>query len=337
MRPYRVLFFSLIAMLSLTPAARAASETVATVVYAKAGNGYKRVKLKDGRFKPEYYALSNGGLIEGTTLDSTVERVSYEDVVRITRPLLAEKDYRFALRKEQVSLLIVLNWGATLAPNGMIRDANIAASQVAKQTLQDRQTDVANIPALGPTFVGDDVGANTTAGFGPSVQTVRATNEVMAVANAAGAVEAGFVKSLSDDRVRDALNQRNAQVLGYLDELAKSNDIRRYAGGGNAYNDLITDVEESRYYIVISAYDYKDLTKYGKKRLLWQTRVSVRSPGNRFDESVAAMMRSASKYFGENSGRLVRGEETKGTVELGDLKFLGEAKDAPKAKPDEKK
>ena len=41
------------------------------------------------------------------------------------------------------------------------------------------------------------------------------------------------------------------------------------------------------------------------------------------------MLKGASKYFGQDSGRLVRGEESKGTVELGDMKFLGEAKVKP--------
>jgi hypothetical protein len=60
--------------------------------------------------------------------------------------------------------------------------------------------------------------------------------------------------------------------------------------------------------------------------------VSVRSPGNAFDASVAAMLKSAAPYFGQNSGKLVRGEESKGTVELGDLKFLGEAKESAPTK-----
>jgi hypothetical protein len=66
---------------------------------------------------------------------------------------------------------------------------------------------------------------------------------------------------------------------------------------------------------------------------LWQTRVSVRSPGNSFDQSFSPMLKSASRFFGQDSGRLVRSDETKGTVEMGDLKFLGEAKEsAPTAK-----
>ena len=186
-----------------------------------------------------------------------------------------------------------------------------------------------------PSYPGEDRVANTTNGLGRGIQF--ADNEEIAVTRVAGEVEQSFAKSQSDDRVRDELNRKNAQVLGYLDDLADSNDIRRFAGGGDRYTDLITEVEESRYYIVVSAYDFPELLKSNKKKLLWQTRVSVRSPGNAFDESVAAMLKSASKYFGQNSGKLVRGQETKGKVELGDLKFLGEAREPIKASAPEKK
>lgn len=136
--------------------------------------------------------------------------------------------------------------------------------------------------------------------------------------------------------MRDRVNEHNARVLGYMDDLAETNDIRRWAGGGDRFNDLIADVEEARYYIVISAFDFRELTKANKRKLLWQTRVSVRAPGNRFDDSFAAMLKGASRYFGQDSGRLIRGEESKGVVELGDLKFLGEVKE-PAAKANETK
>jgi hypothetical protein len=307
-------------------AAGGAAETVATAVYAKIGNGYKRAKAKDGSFKPEYYALSNGGLIRGTMNDITVDRVSYRDVAMLVIPLLDQQNYYYAKTKEQANLLLVLNWGTTLAPNGVHKEMNVAAARAIMDTLRVAEGDAR--AARVATYESEDIGKNSAAGLGRSPQW--ANNEEMAAHHTAVAVESQFFQLFNDDRVRDELNEHNARVLGYLDELADSNDIRRWAGGGDRYNDLLADVEESRYYIVISAYDFQELAKTNKKKLLWQTRVSVRSPGNTFDDSVAAMMRSAAKYFGQDSGKLVRGEETKGTVELGELKYLGEAKEVTK-------
>ncbi len=45
------------------------------------------------------------------------------------------------------------------------------------------------------------------------------------------------------------------------------------------------------------------------------------------------MLKSASPYFGRDSGKLVRADQEKAKVELGDLKFLGEAKDQPEESP----
>jgi hypothetical protein len=308
----------------------AKEEMVATAVYGRVGNGYKRDKTKDGKFKPEYYALSNGGRVAGTTSDSTIDRVTYQEVADIAMKLLSGQNYHYAKSAEQAKLLLVLQWGATLAPDNSHKDRNVAALQAGKTELaSNMESAVDKLKSSG--FTDDqarEIVKNTLGGTGRSLY--EATNEEIAIAASAGAIESNMLRTMVDNRVRDELNHRNAQVLGYMDDLADSNDIRRYAGGGDRYADLITEVEEGRYYIVVSAYDFPELVKTQKKKLLWQTRVSVRSPGNAFDKSVAAMLKSASPYFGRNSGKLVRGEETLGSVEMSDLKFLGEAKDQPK-------
>ena len=298
----------------------AAEETVATAVYSRIDNGYKREKAGDGSFTPEYYALSNGGRIDGTGRDNTVDRVTYPEVAEIAMRLLARQNYHYAQSKEQAKLLLVLHWGATIAPNGAINQMNIAA-----------------VMSSGATLMALQNGVSTPAAQGFAPHPAFATGGESAIADAAAQFDSQMVSLLADNRVRDRLNEQNARVLGYVDDINESNDIRRWAGGGDRYNDLIADVEETRYYFVISAYDFPGLLKQEKKKLLWQTRVSVRSPGNAFDDSMAAMLKSASKYFGQNSGRLIRGEESKGRVEFGDLKFLGEAKEREKSPAKENK
>ena len=292
-----------------------AEETVATAVYARVGSGYKREKAGDGSFKPEYYALSNGGRIAGTSSDLTVDRVTYPQVAEIAMRLLARENYHYAKSKEQAKLLLVLQWGSTL---GFNRVNNEQAVTMAGSAFADLQN------ALLAAGI-DKAAAGSIRGSGDVFQSNANASED--ARTAIDRFETAMARLFADNRARDQFNEHNARVLGYMDDLADSNDIRRWAGGGDRYTDLIGDVEESRYYIVISAFDFPELLKHEKKKLLWQVRVSVRTPGNSFDDSVVAMLKSASKYFGQDSGKLVRGEESKGTVELGDLKFLGEAKD----------
>jgi hypothetical protein len=288
------------------PRLAAAEETVATAVSSRVGNGYKRDRLKDGSFKPEFFALANGGRVAGTTGDTTVDRITYPEVATIAMRLLASQNYRYASRKEDASLLIVLYWGRTIAFNGT--------------SYAEQVTQVGNSLANLNASTGDSGGGMDLAGAANAERSARE-----------GAFEADLIRMEMENRARDQVNLPNAKLLGYLDEINDADDIRRWAGGGDRYNDLMADIEETRYYIIISAYDFPEIVKTGKKKLLWSTRVSVRAPGNRFDDSIMAMMKSAGKYFGQDSGRLVRGEESKGTVELGDLKFLGQAKDAPAA------
>lgn len=305
---------------AILPAARAADDTIATAVYARIGNGYKREQLKDGSFKPEYYALSNGGRIYGTTSDITVDRVTYPQVAEIAMRLLAQQKYHYAQRKEQAKLLIVLQWGNTIAFNRTNYALGVNAAASAYSDL---------MALIGPQGMGRGFAGPQTANVDGSPAQPEGDP------SAAERFESAMLKIFMDNRMRDQINESNARVLGYMDDLADSNDIRRWAGGGDRYTDLIGDVEEARYYIMISAYDFPELARNEKKKLLWQVRVSVRGPGNRFDDSFVAMLKGASKYFGQDSRRLIRGEESKGTVELGDLKYLGEAKEPAPAKAEQ--
>jgi hypothetical protein len=275
-------------------AARAAAETVTTAVFSRVSKEYEREHLPDGSFKPEYFALGNGGMVAGTTRDRTVERVDYPAIAQLVLPHLAEQGYHYARDAKQASLLLVLHWGNTITYSDMgFRQGLGPASRAAAEMQQLKNNGM----------TGADL--------------ARAEAELERT-----------IMMLEMERLMDNLYAApNARLLGYIEEINDSNDIRRLVGvGADRYNDFMTDVKESRYYVIISAYDFRAATEQGRQKLLWVTRVSVRTPGNAFDDSVAAMLKNASPYFGRESGRLIRGEEMKGTVELGDLKFLGEAK-----------
>ena len=294
-------------LLEAGPAVWAGDNSIATAVSARVGNGYKRVRKPDGTFKPEYYAISNGGQVAGTTTDATVDRVKYPEVAAIAMRLLAGQNYHYANSADEATLLLVVQWGSTISYNRENYDDRI---RMAQKALRGDGSGGWSIPS-----------SAILAGEG-------------ATSDDTGEAETAMHILLDEQRARDRINLPNARLLGYLDEINDADGIQRYAGGGSRFDDLIADIEEQRYYIIISAYDFPDLVKRDKRKLMWTTRVSVRSPGNRFDDSAAAMLKSAAKYFGQDSGRLIRGEEIKGTVELGDVKFLGEAKEAVPAKAD---
>lgn len=274
-----------------SPTARAADDTVSTAVFSRVSKEYQRQRLPDGTFEPEYYAIANGGRVAGTTGDVTVERVTYPEVAGLVMQQLARQGYHYAREAKQASLLLVVHWGNTLPYN----DINF------RHSVDQAAQAVANLQQLKN---GGGAGADL---------------------DQAGAELERVIQLVEMQRLmRNSYVAPNARLLGYIGDINDSDDIRRLTGvGADRYNDMMADVEESRYYVIISAYDFREVTQHGRQKLLWVTRVSVRTPGNSFDESVAAMLKNASAYFGRESGKLVRGEELRGRVDLGELKFLG--------------
>ncbi|HEY5078441.1 MAG TPA: hypothetical protein VII43_01285, partial [Opitutaceae bacterium] len=84
-----------------------------------------------------------------------------------------------------------------------------------------------------------------------------------------------------------------------------------------AHGDLITDLEDNRYFVVLMAYDFPMLLKEKKHKLQWVTRISLRQRGHDFGRDLPAMMTYASKYFGEETDGLVRNPVPLGHVEVG--------------------
>ena len=185
-----------------------AADTVATAVYSRVGHGYKRERAKDGAFKPEYYALANGGRIAGTTSDVTVDRVTYPQVAEIATRLLAEQNYRYARTKEQAKLLLVLQWGSTIAPNGIAyqRDLQTAASAYAELTA-----------LLGPQGMGSFDQARGVGQFNfdgspkPTGDSPpRGDGDVGAIER----FESAMLRMFMNNEIRDKVNEHNARVLG---------------------------------------------------------------------------------------------------------------------------
>ncbi len=307
MRPLPRLFLAATCLLGpqLSPLLQAADDTVSTAVFSRVSKEYQRVRLPDGGFKPEFYAIANGGKVGGTTRDQTVERVTYPEIAGLVMRELARQGYHYAQGAKEASLLLVLHWGNTLPYNDINYRQSLGPASQAMSNLQQLKNSAASQSEID---------------------------------RAQGDLDAMLDLVEMERLMRNTYIAPNARLLGYIEDINDSDDIRRLTSvGDDRYRDMMADVEESRYYVIVSAYDFQELLKHQKQKLLWVTRVSVRSPGNSFDESVSAMLKNASHYFGRESGKLVRGEELRGRVELGELKFLGEAKEQGKAPTKENK
>jgi hypothetical protein len=111
---------------------------------------------------------------------------------------------------------------------------------------------------------------------------------------------------------------RNAGLLGYTDELnLRGSKARRER------HDLLNEVEYSRYFVVLMAYDFQLMWKHKEHKLLWETRFSVREQGNDFTVALPAMAKYASDYFGQDSHGLLRTRVPDARIYMGDPTIIG--------------
>ena len=288
------------ALFSVHPAV-ASEDSLVTAVYSNVSNGYARTKLPDGSFKRETYAISNGGYSPGIARDKSIDAVKFPTIAGLVAQYLARQNYFLAQDSKSADLLLVISWGKTVPLNdGISRNS------------QDQAIDALSL-----------VRSTTPLGVQP-----RSADGIQSSAQASNdAARSGLEGSLFElqmfNSMRNQANEKNARLLGYMKEINSRNNMSRFAGAGTYFDDLISDIETERYYMIVTAYDFRAATQEKKQKLLWSTRVSIQAQGNRFDERLVAMMNNASRQFGRDSGQLLRQYQRTPRVDLGELKVLG--------------
>jgi hypothetical protein len=149
-----------------------------------------------------------------------------------------------------------------------------------------------------------------------------------------GSMDMGFTPNftrmerlfLLEDRTRDLIDYQNAGILGYTRDGLIGTDYG-YALQATALRhkveDEVTEVEHSRYFVVLMAYDFQMMWKEKKPRLLWMTRLSIDQRRNDFGREMPMMLRIAAPYFGKDSKGLIRDAVPEGQVDVGEIKSLG--------------
>jgi len=133
-----------------------------------------------------------------------------------------------------------------------------------------------------------------------------------------------------EQNTADSAIERNALLLGYKRAMDKLS--RRIIATGDE-QDMRLELNEERYFVVLLAYDYELLRQTKKSKLLWITRLSIRSPGNNFTEALPMLALAGAESYGRNVDDLQRVKVRNlpgGDVNMPDIKVLGTAGDARK-------
>lgn len=268
-----------------------------TAVSARVSSGYSRTRLPDGSFQPETYTFGEGGNWGGDIKDISIDRLHFIDVAKAVAAPLASQKYFPASDPRTTKLLIMVYWGTTAVP---------------------------------PPYEDDPMYQN----FHQDVEEYRLLIAQGLYDEADAVYSAGLAQLSMSNSMRDKIDFKNAAMLGYNSESSALIDtdygvnIGRTALGRDQ-RDQLDEIEESRYFVVLMAYDFQLLWKQRKHKLVWETRFSIGERRNQFERALPVMARFASQYFGRPSDGIQRTRVPEGKVEVREptlIEFLAEPK-----------
>jgi hypothetical protein len=284
----------LLALLGGLPAK--AEEVIA--ISSKSAKDYVRKKLPDGTFRPETYVFGKGDDWRGARIDPTIDKMDFMDVARVIAVPLAEKRYLPTQDPKTTDELIMVYWGTTRAPEH--------ASETNSYQLLTNANDQLNRTLQA---VKD--------------KTIKGQVALEMLAEADNAVLASQIGVQAENQRREDTDMRNATLLGYDSWWIATNSAMPGGPLGRRKADMEAELEEDRYFVVLTAFDYPALVNQKKQKFLWEVRFSIREHGTAFDSRIAGMAEKASSYFGRDSGGLQHLDLPRGNVEIGPVQTLG--------------
>jgi hypothetical protein len=297
------LFFGCCALLAaLTPAR--AEKNVA--VFSTAIPEYVSKRgMKDGKPIPQSYLFMQGKFLPGFTKDPGLERTSFQQIAAKLAGDLAQQQYYPAKTLKSADLLLVVHWGAT-SPR---RHDNTYVDTAATQMAASRYF----IPKQG------DEGVPENSAGDPATEMLDDRQR-----DYAEAMDAQLF-AMESNAIKDQASLLNtAATLGLSRELNRENK-RYYSEKRATLNSML---EEERYFIVVVAYDAKELFSSKKLRRLWIARLSIRSPGVNFPTGLERMSRVGGNYFGTELDeiKLQQAPLREGKVEIGEFIVITDQK-----------
>ncbi len=295
----------------LVPASVAGDSDEAVAISAAASGDYTRTRLPDGSYKPETFVFGNGGVIRGTE-GGTKDLLDFMDVAKVMAPHLASQGYHSSADPTRTDLLIMVYWGTTRTPESRTNSQasqNLASASAAALA--------ANHPEQVHFNPNDTMAPQQMATSSTGTYALRSPAQV----DLDNAFSAALSASAAEDKQRLMLDYENAKMLGFDSDLVPEEQSRGTALEFRT-QDLIGELEEHRYFVVLMAYDFSELWKHKRHKLLWEVRFSIRERNDDISKALEGMAASASAYFGKNTGRLVRAPMPEGHVEVGPLKTI---------------
>lgn len=263
---------------------------------ASAVADYVRPVNEAGEPRPESYVFAEGQFFEGSSVDRGIARTTFADITRVLAESLAKQKYFPAAGVDSAQLVIMVHWGTT-------------------------------------TVYEDPNRIETAANLNSATTAYQEAYAASGAAADASALNAALMNSEMDSQLHAGAVARNAALLGYGNTLAKESKNIMMSSDEIS---MRFDLAEERYFVILMAYDNVLRMKERKSKLLWVTRLSIRSLGNDFTEALPVLASVGAEVFGKHMDDLLRVTpgEPRPRVTLGEPKYLGTVDDPLADKPD---
>lgn len=256
-------------------------------IKAIASDEYTAARALDDSKKTQTYQFMKGNYHPGTTADSGMKDMTFEDIVRNMAVHLKKQGYYPLPEPGDSDLLFVVHYGRTTSEPTL-------EDMLGYTSLEDQgyTEEVANAGAGGATLTQSEMNATADFGFSMAARDNSETGGQLSL----------FYK---------------AQLLG-MEEA--------FLGSGVTISEerlLKTLLDQERYFIVLVAYDYPKL-KAGEIEPLWTTRYSIRAIGQSFEEAIEDLNLVAGDFYGKNlKGLTQRRVSDRSRVEMGEIEVIG--------------
>ncbi|HVW22303.1 MAG TPA: hypothetical protein VHC86_13905 [Opitutaceae bacterium] len=233
----------------------------------------------------EPYVFFQGKFSPGQGHDKALEGTPFLAIARMLAEDLLPANLRPVSDAGRAHLVLAVEWGVTAVQSDALRD-------FALQDLQDDLT-AFNSRTAAATGQSRPSGVSSKSQFPDlSAQLQPAATVNMDLSVAQGARQA---------QVESAAY--NAQLLGFADEIARyQRRIQAYAASHSEGDDLLNLLNDPRYFLVVQAYDYREMQKSRRPVPLWSSRVSVQAAGHTFTQILPALCHEAALYAGRSTG-----------------------------------
>jgi len=189
-----------------------------------------RARQADGSFVPESDVFAQGGSWKGAMKDESIDDMSFMDVAHAIAYPLANQNYIPSRDPGKTKLLIMVYWGTT-------HGAGNASDSDLNQNLQ---------AAEGRLSSGPPAKGLSLAGLLPPHD--------LAIE---GALDGYVAEAAAENQQRRQNARINAMMLGYDSPWAKTAGDRRGTALELEQRDLLNELDENRYFVVLMAYDFQ--------------------------------------------------------------------------------